>query len=552
MKRLTLSILGLLVASSFAFAGGMVHNTNQSAAWIRMLVRDASTGVDAVFYNPAGLTALEDGIHFQVNSQTAGQQRIVTSDISTLNNKEFTGNTFVPVLPSVFAVYKTGNFAISGGFFVVGGGGSADFKSGLPSFESQVSGIPSALNTSGIPTTKYNADIAFTGSSAYFAYQGNVSYKINDMISVAIGGRYVSAKNSYVGHIKDIMINPTYPTIGYNGDMVSAPKFFSDLAAAATAGAAQASGAASSANGAYTGMQPLIDGGAGVYTFDQAVGAGLIDQATANQLIGGIVALGGTANGSTKISDAYNTYKGFETQYTTMADGLTKSATTATQNAAATGNKEVDVTQSGHAFTPIFGVNLTLLDGKLDVAMKYELATKMTVKNTTKKDDTGMFPDGEETNADLPSFFSIGVNYKVADNFSVQLGAHYYGDRGVSYGKTYEGVKNVSNDKVIAGNSYELALGLEYGLSDAITVSGGFLHSETLPYSYYQSDLSYSLVSNTIGFGGNYKINDSFSVDLGFLNTFYLPRTVANAGVSTIYDKKAWVGSIGLTYSLGK
>ena len=56
-KKLLLS-LSLVLASTLAFSGGLVTNTNQSAAWTRMLVRDASTGIDAVFYNPAGLSKL--------------------------------------------------------------------------------------------------------------------------------------------------------------------------------------------------------------------------------------------------------------------------------------------------------------------------------------------------------------------------------------------------------------------------------------------------------------------------------------------------------------
>ncbi len=543
MKRLTFSILSLLLATSFAFAGGMVHNTNQSAAWIRMLVRDASTGIDAVFYNPAGLTALPDGFHIQVNSQTAGQKRIVTSEYTGLamNQNEFTGETFVPVLPSVFAVYKTGNLAVSGGFFVVGGGGSADFKKGLPSFESQVAVLPPALTAKGIPTTQYSADIAFTGSSAYFAYQANVSYKINDMLSVAVGGRYITAKNTYVGHLKDIMINPNYPSIGYNGDMVSAPKFFNDLAAAATLGAQQATGAATALTG-------ISGAGLGSQTVSNAlatmVSLGQMTQADADAISGGLQAMGYDPNTIT-VDMGTAIYQGAAAQYTAAA-------TDATNNALATADKEVDVTQTGHAFTPIFGVNLTLLDGDLNIAAKYELATKMTVKNETKKDDVGMFPNGEETNADLPSFLSLGANYKAMDNLGVQLGFHYYGDLGVSYGKSLNGEKNVSNDKVIASNSYELALGLEYGLGDAFTLSAGFLHSETLPRSEYQSDLSYSLVSNTVGLGGNYKLNDNLSVDFGFLNTFYLPRTVETSTVKTTYDKTAWVGSIGINYTLGK
>jgi hypothetical protein len=34
-----------------------------------------------------------------------------------------------------------------------------------------------------------------------------VSYEINDFISVALGGRYVTAKNTYQGYINDVTIS---------------------------------------------------------------------------------------------------------------------------------------------------------------------------------------------------------------------------------------------------------------------------------------------------------------------------------------------------------
>ncbi len=68
MKRFTLTLLTVLLAFSFVYAGGIVTNTNQSTAWTRMLARDASIDIDAVFYNPAGLTKLKDGFHIFIDS----------------------------------------------------------------------------------------------------------------------------------------------------------------------------------------------------------------------------------------------------------------------------------------------------------------------------------------------------------------------------------------------------------------------------------------------------------------------------------------------------
>ena len=55
MKRLVYVLIFVVFSTQITFAGGIMTNTNQSAAWVRMLVRDASLGMDAVYYNPAGL-----------------------------------------------------------------------------------------------------------------------------------------------------------------------------------------------------------------------------------------------------------------------------------------------------------------------------------------------------------------------------------------------------------------------------------------------------------------------------------------------------------------
>ena len=69
MKKLLLLITCFVFVGSVAFGGGIVHNSNQSAYWVRTLARDASVRPDAVFFNPAGLTKLEDGFHFSLISK---------------------------------------------------------------------------------------------------------------------------------------------------------------------------------------------------------------------------------------------------------------------------------------------------------------------------------------------------------------------------------------------------------------------------------------------------------------------------------------------------
>jgi len=228
--RKILTIISALAISGSLFAGGLVTNTNQSALYTRLQSRNASTCVDAVYYNPAGLTKLSDGFHFSLNNQTVGQTKTVTTTYTHFeeNPKDFVGTVSAPFFPSIYAVYKTGKLALSFGFNPVGGGGGAIYEDGLPSFEMPIANIKPLLTGYGMTTTDYSADIYFDGSSIYLAPQVNVSYAINDLFSVAAGLRVVLATNKYSGSIENVMINPVYAG-NPSGAMISAPAFFTAI-----------------------------------------------------------------------------------------------------------------------------------------------------------------------------------------------------------------------------------------------------------------------------------------------------------------------------------
>jgi len=194
---------------STVLAGGIVTNTNQSAQFIRTLNRNASTCIDAVYFNPAGLTKLGDGLHFSLSNQSIFQTKTVKQSYTTITllQDEYPVKVQALLFPDIHVAYKTGNLAFGASFMPIGGGGSAEYEDGLPSFEVDVAGLTATLAgaTAG-DITGYSMDATFEGSSVYFGGQADVAYKINDMLSVAVGGRYVMANNTYNGHVKDIKV----------------------------------------------------------------------------------------------------------------------------------------------------------------------------------------------------------------------------------------------------------------------------------------------------------------------------------------------------------
>jgi long-subunit fatty acid transport protein len=511
MKKLFCLMFVVLVSAAL-FGGGVVTNTNQSASYIRMPAQAATLGIEGVYYNPAGLAYLSNGLHFSLNNQYISQTRTVVSTFPNMNSDEFEGEVLSPIFPSLYAAYKKDKLAYSFGFNPVGGGGSANFKEGLPSFEKQFAVLPGALTAQGITTTAYSINSSFDGISLNWGLQLNISYAVNDMIGISAGCRYVIAGNNYEGSIKDVMINPMHPLNANGmGEMVSAPSFFSALATAAT--------------GAGDSIEPIIIGGGGGYTLAELVDGGMITQPQADQLSGG---LGATYDPDMTAVEIQGAYYG----------------TAAAMNgyAASTSDKELEVKQNGSGISPIIGINLNINE-KLNVALKYEHQMKITMENDTTKDDVNMYPDGEESPNDMPSLLTVGVGYRPFSKLYLSSGLHYFFDKNAEYRKE-------NNDDMIDDNSWEVVFGVEYMLTQKLLASAGYIKTSIGVSDDYQNDISHALSSYSLAIGGKYFVNDKMSVDLGFINTFYDDYKKDFTGYAETLKRTSIDIAIGIGYKL--
>jgi long-chain fatty acid transport protein len=571
MKRKLLLSLSAALLSASLMAGGIMTNTNQSAAYVRLLARNASLGIDGVYYNPAGLTKLGNGFHLSLNNQSIFQTKDVVNNYPYLHgapDAKFTGDVKAPLFPGIYAAYKVNKFAFSFGFNPVGGGGGATYATGLPSFEIPISDLVPSLKTShGV--TDYKADINFEGTSIYFGYQFGVSYEINPAISLFAGIRAVTAKNTYTGSIKDIMINPNttlqptgipgLATKTFTGTFMRADDFGSQASAYYTQAATYYSGVSQSYTNAAAGAGQLVAGGLGAATYAYAASIGAITPTQQAQFEGALVAAGQPAN--TPIANSQVVYTTVAGQSSAGAAQLNGGAAQMTGLAGKTGDVEVDAVQKGTGYTPIFGANLTLAE-KLTIAIKYELATKIELTNETKVDGSGMFPDGEKSRADMPALLSIGASYPITSKLVASLGYNYYFDRSsnVDYGKKDESGNSIPTADLVDKNSWELALGLEYNITEKFLVSAGYLRAVTPVNEKFQDAMGYQLSSNTVGFGGQFKISPAIALNLGGLKTMYNDDSKSYThmlGTTAIpvtedYSQSTWLVSVGIDIKIGK
>lgn len=534
MKKLIV-LIGVIGCFNQVFGGGIITNGNQSSQYVRMLSRNASTSADAVYFNPAGLMRMDNGFYISLNNQTLLQTKTVESGFPLLNTGTYEGKLSVPVFPTGFLVFKRDRFALSFGFGPVNGGGSADYEKGLPSFEKDIAKLVpglAGLGKLGKPVSGYNADISFSGESVYWGLQGGASFKINNVLSAYAGMRYVPAENKYTGHIRNIEVK-------VNGQFKNGATFLTGEVNPLLQGlAAQATGAASS-------VQPLIAGGAGSLTLAQVQGMNLLTAAQRSQLEAGVLNFGVSQAAVNQMNISQ-----IQAAYTAGAAGLNTQVAALTGTAAALGNKEVDVKQTGTGYTPILGLNINPSKG-WNIGIKYEFETSLTMINDTKVDGTGKFPDKTETGSDIPALFSVGVDHNLTDKFKLSMSFNSYHDKGVNWGNNIYG-----QPRTIDHNTWEVAIGGLYQMTNKFAVSAGFLHTEIEVSKQFLSDFSYYNPGDTFGAGIEWKASNRFTVDLGSIMTYYADVnksfTDASVGSYTENYKKHNLGfAIGLGYHFG-
>lgn len=462
--------LGAGVAT--ASAGGYLTNTNQHVAFLRNPARNASTGIEAIYSNPAGLAFLPEGWYFSANVQSAMQTRTIRSTFapfalnadgksSLAGERSFEGKAFAPIIPSLSAAYKTGDWTFGGHFAIVGGGGKASFDGGLPSFEMPVSLIPSLLSQAlGAPVTRYQYETAMQGSQYIFGLTLGAAYKVNDNLSAYLGVRGNLANGHYEGYVRNIRAQ-----VGGNMIPVSATL-------SARAQAAQAAGLAPQAN----------------------------------------------------LLSAY---------------------------ARATADKELNVDQSGLGITPIVGVHYRI--GQLDLAARYEHTTKLTLKNKTTTNTTGVtsYDDAQEVASDIPALLSLGASYSILPSLKISAGYHHYFDK--------QARMSGNRQLTLKHGTHEYLAGVEYDLSDRLTLSlGGQLTNYGLS-DQFQQDMTFSCDSYSVGLGGAYRLSDKVRLQLAYLFTNYSDYTKSSTyqaaatlqiPVKDIYSRTNHVLGLGVDFTL--
>jgi long-chain fatty acid transport protein len=196
-RKLLISTIVALATSVSVHAGGLMTNTNYHIAFDRMFARGASTEIDAAYSNPAGLAWGHEGWQLSLNFQKPWQNRDIEA-VTAAGSQKFEGKASAPIVPALFASYKKGDWAFSTMIGIVGSGGYVEYKQGVPMYNMAIAGMMSQL---GIQPGTYGFDSEMKGKQYIYGGQINITRKINDNFSAAIGLRANYYDGYYRGHV---------------------------------------------------------------------------------------------------------------------------------------------------------------------------------------------------------------------------------------------------------------------------------------------------------------------------------------------------------------
>ncbi len=495
-KNWAMAIIALATTTLPSWAGGLLTNTNQNAAFLRNPARDGVIAIDGVYSNPAGVAFLPNGLHVSINNQSAFQTRTIYSGMSipalqgtdyyqplSMNGgdengvKKFKGKASAPIIPSFQVALNYDRWGFQAAFALVGGGGKCTFNNGLGSFERQVALLPAVLAQTnqlyqqqygidlglGTTTPGYSVESYMHGQQYIFGLQLGATYKINKNLAVYGGFRFNYILNKYKGSIENICVN-------INGSNENLYNYLGNMATALTEQAAQYQAQATS----FT---------------------ALAEQAN--------------AQGNT---EAYEQYTQLATQLTQAAQLAAGGAQSMSSVQGQVADKYLNCTQRGWSIAPIIGIDWRW--NKLNIGARYEFPSNCNIQNDTKIDDTGLYADGVNTPGDIPALFTIGAQYELLPEMRVMAGFHYFFDKDA----------DMANDKqkYLSGNTWEVNAGAEYDIADAVTVSCGMQRTKYgLGDGSYLNDISFVTSSYSIGLGACVKITEKIKVNVGYFWTNY-------------------------------
>lgn len=213
---------------------------------------------------------------------------------------------------------------------------------------------------------------------------------------------------------------------------------------------------------------------------------------------------------------------------------------------------ELDCDQTGWGITPILGADVKL--GKWNMGLKYEFMTNLNLENKTRKAEVresgvpmgdegnplAEYKDGVNTPNDIPALLTAAVGYEILPTLRASVEYHHFFDKAA-------GMANNKQDALRHG-THEFLVGAEWDITKQLTISGGFQRTDYGLADDFQSDISFSCDSYSLGFGAAVKMTKHLTLNVAYFWTNYDDYKKITSTGNTIYSRTNKVFGLGVDY----
>lgn len=203
-------------------------------------------------------------------------------------------------------------------------------------------------------------------------------------------------------------------------------------------------------------------------------------------------------------------------------------------------------------FGGIIGMDITPND-KMNIGIKYATKVELEYDYTVKDGATILgaigILDGDQKNDDLPAELALGYSYQMTPKLRGEVGFNYYFNTNASIGGTT--LREGLEDNI--DNSWEAGIGLEFAISDAWKISGGYLYSAMGVDPEDSSKFLPDLDAHTFGVGFEWMATPQLAVNFAVGNVFYSSDSYVDYSlgipIEIEYEKNIPYAAAGIQYS---
>lgn len=201
----------------------------------------------------------------------------------------------------------------------------------------------------------------------------------------------------------------------------------------------------------------------------------------------------------------------------------------------------VDYEEDANGWGGVIGFDITPSDA-VNIGIRYDTKVNLDYDQTVNEDNFGVLgalgvTNGGTRTENLPGMFALGFSYKFSEKLRGEADLTYY-------------LNDSANDESVADNGFDMGVMVEYGFSEALKGSLGYLYTSTGVDAEDMTPELPELDAHTLGAGLAWEASPGFDINWSIGQVFYQSDsyTSTTTGATIEYEKDITFVALGFQY----